>query len=209
MLEKLIVIVEEESAESALHSILPKLLPESEFQIIRFQGKQDMLRNLQARLRGFKSWLPKNWLLLVLIDRDGDNCHALKERLEAIASQAGFTSKSAVQSGSRFQIVNRIVIEELESWFFGDWEAVRRVYPKVPRAIPLKERFRDPDAISGGTWEALERILQRNGYFAGGLRKIELARSVTPHMEPTRNTSRSFQVFRSAIETADALCRVS
>ena len=74
MLKKLIVIVEEESAEAALHSILPKLLPESEFQIIRFQGKQDMLRNLLARLRGFKSWLPKNWLLMVLVDRDQDRC---------------------------------------------------------------------------------------------------------------------------------------
>lgn len=53
MLEKLIVLVEEESAEAALQAILPMLLPESEFQFIRFQGKQDMFRNLLARLRGF------------------------------------------------------------------------------------------------------------------------------------------------------------
>jgi hypothetical protein len=35
MLERLIVIVEEESAEAALLLILPKLLPESSFQIVR------------------------------------------------------------------------------------------------------------------------------------------------------------------------------
>jgi hypothetical protein len=202
MLERLIVMVEEESAEVALHSILPKLLPGSEFQIIRFQGKQDMLRNLLARLRGFKSWLPKNWLLMVLVDRDQDRCEDLKNRLEAIATEAGLVSKSAARSGSRFQVVNRIVIEELESWFFGDWEAVRREFPRVPQTIPAQQKYRDPDSITGGTWEALERVFKRHGYFNSGLRKIELARSVAPHMDPARNTSRSFQVFRDAIEAA-------
>lgn len=205
MLGKLIVFVEEESAEAALQSILPKLLPESELQIIRFQGKQNMLRNLQARLRGFKSWLPEDYLLLVLVDRDSDDCRKLKARLESIARQAGLVSKSAAPSGSRFQIVNRIAIEELESWFFGDWEAVGRAYPKVPTTIPSQARYRDPDAIHDGTWEALERVLQNKGYYESGLRKIELARRVAPHMEPTKNNSRSFQVFRDAIVAAAAL----
>ncbi|MFP5207493.1 MAG: DUF4276 family protein [Acidobacteriota bacterium] len=200
----MIVFVEEESAEAALQSILPKLLPESELQIIRFQGKQNMLRHLPARLRGLQSWLPDNHLLLVLIDRDSDDCRQLKAGLERIAIQAGLVSKSAARSGSRFQIVNRIAIEELESWFFGDWKAVRRAYPKAPVTIPSQARYRDPDAISGGTWEALERILQNKGYCKSGLRKIELARSVAPHMEPSRNNSRSFQVFRDAIVAAAA-----
>jgi hypothetical protein len=204
MLERLIALVEEESAEAALNLILPRLLPQSDVQIIRFQGKQDLLQNLLARLRGLKSWLPENWLLLVLVDRDRDDCKNLKQQLETIAKQAGLVSKSAVRRGSRFQVVNRIVIEELESWFFGDWEAVHFAYPKVPSTIPAKQKFRDPDAVVGGTWEALERIFRRAGYFESGLRKIELARSVAPHMEPTRNKSRSFQVFLEAIEAAKA-----
>jgi hypothetical protein len=205
MLEKLIVIVEEESAEAALHCILPKLLPASEFQIVRFQGKRDMLRKLLDRLRGFRSWLPDNYLLLVLVDRDRDDCRLLKERLESIAAQAGLISKSAVPRGSQFQVVNRIAIEELESWYFGDWQAVQSAYPNVSPTIPNNQRYRDPDAIAGGTWEALERVFQRSGYFESGLRKIELARSVAPHMEPARNTSRSFQVFRDAITAGSAL----
>jgi hypothetical protein len=204
MLERLIALVEEESAEAALNLIMPRLLPQSDVQIIRFQGKQDLLQNLLARLRGLKSWLPENWLLLVLVDRDRDDCKNLKQQLETIAKQAGLVSKSAVRRGSRFQVVNRIVIEELESWFFGDWEAVHFAYPKVPSTIPAKQKFRDPDAVVGGTWEALERIFRRAGYFESGLRKIELARSVAPHMEPTRNKSRSFQVFLEAIEAAKA-----
>jgi len=78
MLERMIVFVEEESAEAALLTILPRLLPESEFQIIRFQGKQDMLRNLPVRLRGYSSWLPESWSILVLVDRDNDDCKELK-----------------------------------------------------------------------------------------------------------------------------------
>jgi len=31
------------------------------------------------------------------------------------------------------------------------------------------------------------------------LRKIEAAEQIAPHMDPTRNTSRSFQVFRDAL----------
>lgn len=205
MLENLVVLVEEESAEAALKSILPKLLHESRFQIIRFQGKRNMLQNLPARLRGFKCSLPDNWMVLVLIDRDQEDCHVLKQKLEAIAKQAGLISKSAVSGRSRFQIVNRIVIEELESWYFGDWEAVRQAYPKVPDTIPSKEQYRNPDAVSGGTWEALERILRGKGYFKSGLGKIELAQSVAPHMVPERNTSHSFQVFRDAILAAATL----
>lgn len=199
MLEKLIVIVEEESAEAALHSILPRLLPESEFQIIRFQGKQDMLRNLPARLRGYSSWLPENWSILVLIDRDNDDCMELKGRLEAMARDARLSTKSSVQAGTRFQVALRIVIEELESWFFGDWEAVRAGYPRVSATTPNKERFRDPDGITGGTWEAMEQVLQRAGYYKSGLGKIELARTVAQYMDPARNKSRSFQAFHEAI----------
>jgi hypothetical protein len=70
---------------------------------------------------------------------------------------------------------------------------------KVPTTVPKQASFRDADSIDGGTWEAFERILKRKGYFRGGLRKVEAAQSIGPHIDPTRNTSRSFQVFRDAL----------
>jgi len=92
-----------------------------------------------------------------------------------------------------------MAIEELEAWYFGDWEAVRAAYPRVPQSVPNQQRYRQPDAIAGGTWEAFERLLQRHGYFKGGLPKIEVARTLGSHLDPTRCRSPSFVCFRDAI----------
>lgn len=199
MLEKLIVFVEEFSMEAALEQLLPKLLGDIEFQIIRFQCKDDLLKKSPERLRGYASWLPANWRILVLVDRDDDDCIVLKAELENMAAAAGLLTKTAADNGQCFQVVNRIAIEELEAWFFGDWSAVEAAYPRVPATLPQKAGFRDPDAVAGGTWEALERVLKKAGYFSTGLRKVELARSVAVHMNPPNNTSRSFQIFAGAV----------
>ncbi len=199
MLEKLIVFVEEYSMEAALEQLLPKMLGEIEFQVIRFQCKDDLFKQAPERLQGYASWLPDGWRILVLVDRDDDDCAVLKGRLETMAEAAGLRSKTAAGHGQSFQVVNRIAVEELEAWFFGDWAAVQAAYPRVPNTIPQRAGFRDSDAIAGGTWEALERVLKRAGYFSTGLRKLELARLVATHMEPNRNSSRSFQAFAGAI----------
>lgn len=202
MLEKLIVLVEEPSMEVALEQLLPKLMHGVDYEIRRFQCKDDLLKNLPDRLRAYSSWLPPTWAILVLVDRDDDDCHMLKQTLENMAAAAGLVSKTLAGNGNGFQVANRIAIEELEAWFFGDWQAVQAAYPRVSVNLPAKAGFRDPDAILGGTWEALERVLQRAGYFSGGLHKLECARSIARHMEPERNRSGSFQAFGGALSAA-------
>lgn len=202
MLEKLIVFVEEPSMEAALEALLPRLLGEVEFQILRFQCKDELLLRLPQRLAGYASWLPQTMAILVLVDRDDDDCMLLKQRLENVTAEARLVSRTTAGPGRRFQVANRIAIEELEAWFFGDWEAVQAAYPRVPGTVPQKAGYRDPDAIAGGTWEALERVMQQAGYFKPRLRKIECARAVAEHMDPVRNRSPSFRAFMSAIEAA-------
>ena len=202
MLQKLIVFVEEESMKVALEVLLPKILGTIEFQIIRFQCKDELLKNAPDRLRGYAKWLPEDYRILVVVDRDGDDCVQLKNKLESFAHSAGLRTKSAVDVGQAFHVVNRIIIEELESWFFGDWAAVQAAYPRVSASVPNRRGLRDPDAITGGTWEALERELKRAGYFETGLRKIQLARSVSEHMSIEQNRSRSFQAFVGAVRAA-------
>ena len=192
--------VEEESMEIFLQTLIPKLLGNILYAIYPFQGKRELLALLPDRLRGYARMNEQNGCVIVLIDRDNDDCQTLKAVLEQIAMDVGLVTKSSQGMNSRFQVINRIAIEELEAWYFGDWSAVRSAYPEVPPSIPTNSKYTDPDAIQGGTEEALERIFRRAGYHRSGLRKIEAAREIAPHIDPNRNTSKSFQVFRDAIQ---------
>jgi hypothetical protein len=192
------LLVEEASMEAALRTLLPRLLGELSFQVYPYQGKLDLLKRLPDRLRGYAAWLPLDHRIVVVVDRDDDDCRELKQRLEQIATGAGLQTRSQA-GGPTYQVVNRLAIEELEAWYFGDWDAVRAAYPRLSKVIPNQANYRDPDAIKGGTWEAFERVLQRAGYFQTGLRKIEAARAVASHLQPASNRSRSFCVFRDVL----------
>jgi len=204
MLERLIFLLEEPSMESALENLLPHLMGDVEWEIRRFQGKSDLLKQLPSRLNGYSQWLPSSWAIIVLIDRDDDDCYQLKQTLEQIATSSGLLTKTTAGQRQAFQVANRVAIEELESWFFGDWQAVQTAYPRVSTNIPNKTPYRNPDAIRGGTWEALERELKRGGYFKTGIRKLEVAREVSRHMDVSQNSSHSFQIFKAAIDSAKA-----
>jgi hypothetical protein len=100
----------------------------------------------------------------------------LKEKLENIAQQTGLITKTISEDKKTFQVLNRIAIEELEAWFFGDIQAIVSAYPKVSTNVGQQAKYRKPDEITGGTWENLEKILQKAGYHRGGLEKVKAAR---------------------------------
>lgn len=184
--------------EATLREVLPRIILNKSFQIYPFQSKQDLLGKLRARLKGYAAWLPENYRIVVVVDRDDDDCLELKAQLEGEAAAVGLRTRSNRQ-GSVYQVVNRIVVEELEAWFFGDWEAVREAYPKMNRHVRSREGFRNPDQITGGTWEALQRLFQRAGYYRTGMPKVETAQNIARRLEPERNQSPSFQCFRQAL----------
>ncbi|MBN1875831.1 MAG: DUF4276 family protein [Anaerolineae bacterium] len=186
-------LVEELSAQVALGNLLPKILGDDiTFDVHAYSGKEDLLRKLPSRLRGYRCWIPEDWHIVVLVDRDDDDCQELKAHLEKIALDAGFVTKSAAIPGANFHVLNRVAVEELEAWFLGDIVALHDAYPSVALTLARQKRYRDPDAILGGTWEALSRILR--SYYPTGLPKVEVARNISAHMDPDRNCSRSFQV---------------
>ncbi|EFO80275.1 hypothetical protein OSCT_1879 [Oscillochloris trichoides DG-6] len=192
---------EELSAEAALRELLPRILgSEIDFDIHVFQGKTDLLDKLPMRLHALANWMPNDWRIVVVVDRDDDDCLLLKQHLNQIAADAGLTLRNTSVTSQPFQVINRIAVEELEAWFFGDIPALRAAYPRLSDSLGERRQYRDPDAITGGTWEALERELQRMGYHKGGLQKIVLARDVARYMIPERNRSRSFQTFYSALK---------
>jgi hypothetical protein len=193
-------LVEEESAEIALYNLVPKIVgAETSFDIHVFQGKHDLLSKLPDRLTGYSRWIPDDWHIVVLVDEDRGDCHSLKGELERAAGRAGLYTRSMVTTNQTFQVLNRLAIEELEAWFFGDIEALVQAYPRIPPTLNRRRGYRDPDAIRGGTWEALERVFKKAGYFTSGMPKIEVARTVSTFMNPDRNSSRSFQVFKNGL----------
>lgn len=194
-------LVEEYSAEVLLKNLLPQMLPkETSFAIHPFSGKHDLLSQLPNRLPGYRKWLPEDWCIVVLIDEDREDCLVLKAKMEETAIQSGFVTKSSAQGRGRFEVINRLAVEELEAWFFGDTEAIAKAYPRVPASIGNKAQYRNPDAIIGGTWEALEHILKKAGYYSSGMPKVETARNISKYMVPGRNRSKSFQEFREALQ---------
>jgi len=193
-------LVEDESGAEAIKRLVPKIVGASaSWDIHSFQGKQDLLNALPSRLDGYAKWLPIGYIIVVVMDRDENDCKKLKAALEKAALSKGLKTKTSVRKGADFQVLNRIVIEELEAWFFGDVEALVTAYPRIPNSLANKRGFRDPDAIAGGTWEALERVMKKAGYYQTGMPKIEVARKVSEHMQPDRNKSRCFCLFRDSL----------
>lgn len=106
------VLVEEPSMEAFLSELLDRLLlGKCTFKVHPFQGKSDLLNKLEARLRAYAAWLPVDHRVVVVVDRDDEDCHELKRRLEDIARRSGLSTRSTPRSGF-WQVVNRIVVED-------------------------------------------------------------------------------------------------
>jgi hypothetical protein len=193
-------LVEELSMEAALRTLVPKLRPDlsEAFRVHPFNGKDNLLAQLPRRLDGYSRWLPRDAKVVIVVDKDDDDCRELKSRLEHMAAVAGLEPKRGTSRG-RFAVLVRLAIEELEAWYLGDSEALVAAYPRLPAALGRKARFREPDRVKN-PWRALERELQRAGYFRAGLAKIELARSVAAHMRPEVNASASFRAFKEGVQ---------
>jgi hypothetical protein len=195
------VLVEERSAKEVLEVLIPRIIGDrATFAVRDFNGKQALLRALPARLQGYNEpgWQRRDVRIVVLVDRDADDCRQLKAQLEAAAQQAGLVTHATRGPGQPFQVLTRIAIEELEAWYFGDGAALTAAYGIDPH-LAHRAGYRDPDAVPGGTAEALERELQRVRQHTSGLRKLEAARTIAPHMDPARNRAHSFQVFRAGL----------
>lgn len=188
--------------EAFLKAWLPRF-PVPSFQIITFQGKSDLLGKIESQMRALATWIPADWRIVVIVDRDDDDCKALKTRLEAICANVGVATRRAAPG--HWVGATCIAIEELEAWYFGNWPAVVAAYPRVPANIPNRAAFRQPDAIAEGTWEAFERVMQRAGYFKGGLQKTKAARDIGAHVDgAVPGTSASFNYFIGILAEAMA-----
>ena len=194
-------LVEEQSAEEALKHLLPRLIGErAQWKLINLGSKYKLLKALPQRLAAYRQRISRgeNLRIVVLVDRDNDDCETLKRRIEEAARSAELATKSVPDTDGRFLVVNRIVIEELESWFIGDPAALRKAFSSLPVIDATTGIFRNPD--NGGSWEALHRFLKKHGVYKSSYPKIDAARRIAPKLNVQANRSHSFQVFVRGVE---------
>lgn len=176
---KLVFLLEEPSMKYLLDELLPRILPENvEFQTIPHKGKQALERSIPRKLRGWTE--PGDVRFVILHDQDTKDCVKLKQDLMALCAGTGKA------------VLIRIACQEMESWYFGDVNALALAYdrPKL-RQLSSQRKYRIPDDIPTPKEELYKLIPEHQ--------QIADARRVAPYMAIENNTSISFQQFISGI----------
>jgi hypothetical protein len=209
------VLVEDASGKIALDNLMGKIFGSNgqthSWRILPYKGigripkdfrknrtdpsKRLLLDNLPRLLKGYGRAYQNDTqvAIIVVVDLDDQNCKAFKRELLNIRDQCNPAPNTLF----------RIAIEELESWFMGDPQAIKSAYPRADsRVIDSYTQ----DSICG-TWEKLadaiftggSSSLRRLGWPNIGQIKCEWAEKITPRMDIQKNRSKSFQVFRDGL----------
>ena len=198
------VLVEGTSDVPALREILTRrigLTVGSDFVIHPHKGKgsipanpldkpspreQQLLPLLPSKLRAYGKSSPEH-AVVVVIDADRDDCHALKQSL--LSLYQSINPRPA-------KVLFRIAVEEMESWFIADTNAVVQAYPRAQianlQAIP-------PDSIVDA-WEQLAGALGLNPLNCSGADKEEWAKDISPHLNLDAPMSPSLNTLISGLE---------
>jgi hypothetical protein len=156
-----------------------------------------VLHNFPSKLRAYGEAMGDNEVVVLLVDLDDrDDCIAFKQELISVLN----TCKR------KPNLLVRIAIEELESWFLGDPKAINKAFPGNNQAALAKYV---PDSICN-TWEVLADVVHDGGInelHNLGKRSRRIleekrlwAAKIAPHMDIDNNNSPSFRCFRDGIK---------
>ncbi|NDP57896.1 MAG: DUF4276 family protein [Oxalobacteraceae bacterium] len=180
MIEHLVFLLEEPSAQDFLSRILIRILPKDvQVHYMVFEGKQDLEKRLSKRMKG---WIRPNTPFIVMRDEDSGQGKVIKARL----------NKLCVEAGQPTAII-RIACRELETFFVGDWAAVAEGFknPALARNANLA-KYRNPDLLGSPSVE-IARVIKF-------YQKREGARKISPFLQFDKNKSNSFRVLVTALQ---------
>jgi hypothetical protein len=179
-MKTMVFFLEEPSAREMLAGILPRILPDDmQIRYVVFQGKQDLEKNLTAKLRG---WMLPDSIFVVMRDQDSGDCTAIKTKLVTLCDKAG-----------KGGVLVRIACRELESFYLGDLVAVEKgLGLKGLKAKQRERKFRNPDTLENPADELFR--LTNNRYD-----KVSGSRAIGPYLNLKSNCSKSFKVLLSGI----------
>jgi hypothetical protein len=177
----LVVLAEEASARIVAESLVSKLGLHDRVICLEHQGKSDLEKSFPRKIKGWRGPQPPRFI--IMRDNDGADCFARKEHLLELVPR---------EAAARVKI--RLVLQELESWYLGDLDAVAHAGLIDGASLARHKnhrRYRDPDAIRHAKEEFRTRVAE-----AG---QIELARRIAPHLDLNINRSHSFHIFINAL----------
>lgn len=175
-----VFLLEEPSEKELLMGIIPRLVPDADARYLVFQGKQDLEKNIERKLKG---WLLPNSVFIILRDQDSEDCRTIKQKLLESCRNAG-----------KSDALVRIACRELESFYLGDLAAVETGL-KI-RGIARKQndaKFRAPDVL-----DKPSLILKR--LTTGQYQKVGGSREIAPLMNLEENRSASFLALINGIK---------
>jgi hypothetical protein len=191
-MRELVFLLEEESAKALLEVLFPRLVPTDipvHPRFIIFEGKQDLEKRLERKLRGYLNPLAR---FLVVRDQDRADCRRVKRHLVNLCTRAGHPGA-----------IVRIACRELEAFYLGDLAAVELglgfngIASRQNRA-----RYRNPDELHLPSRE-LEKLTGRR------YQKIAGSRAIAPHLNLETSRSRSFFHLIKAVRDVVALLAAS
>ena len=150
-------------------------------------NQRTLLHQLPAKLKGY-SHCGDDICVLVVVDVDETPCYDLLQRLNGMLGNLSKRPR---------KVLFRLVIEETESWFLADHEAVRRAFPK---ADTRKIARITPDAIVGA-WEELAGAIGISRTSVTGADKFSWAEKIAPHMNLETPISPSLRKLISGIQS--------
>jgi len=190
-MDRLEILVEEQSMEALLKVLLPKILPQGwtigiNVFVRPHQGKTDLQNSIPNKFRAFSHGNQKTGFL-ILQDQDAADCRELKSNLVELCEQ------NNKNNSCPFKV--RIVCHELEAWYLGDPKAIEKVFPHKFKSEQYKHKriCKSPDTIITPKAQ-LKKIV-------GTYPQISTATQIAKQMDFASNQSDSFKQFLDAIET--------
>lgn len=155
-----------------------------------------LLHNLPSKLRAYGNSMGDNEAVVLLIDLDDrEDCIEFKAEINTILD---FCEQKPI-------FLIRIAIEELESWYFGDRNAIIQAFINYNENV-FESYIQDSQC---GTWEKLAEIIHPGGINtleSFGRRSVRIleekrkwAVAIAPNMNVEENNSPSFCCFRDGL----------
>jgi Domain of unknown function (DUF4276) len=186
-MKELVFLVEGEAERYLLDAFLPRVLPAGiGHRVIPFQGKQDMEKRMNLRIRGY---LNPQARFIVMRDQDSHaDCVALKRSLQ----------DRCVGTRREAHCLVRIACKELETFYLADLAAVSQALdiPGLERH-QQQRKFRDPDHLGSPSREL--RTLTQNRY-----EKRDGSSRIGRHLALDNVRSPSFRNFVAGIRRLSA-----